>query len=289
VRERWEKILRIFCLVLAGLLVYRVAMVIKHGPLTGLTIPQVPALIDTNAVASAKGTNGPSPSAANKGTNATNIVIAANSGKNGTNGGTNQLVAKAGTNSPASGKPIVATTNLAIAAKPGDTNLSTNMAAANGTNGSALKGTNGVAAAGGKRGTNGPPQVVAGNFPPGFPGGPGMRGGPSQLPELPPLIQGRVNKIIVSEIFAPMMHPMPAELMGVAGNYAFLRSSKGQTGMVKEGDSLGGLKLLEVGINRVLIEEDGEKKELMIFSGFGSETLMPKPKENTNDIARKSP
>ena len=46
--------------------------------------------------------------------------------------------------------------------------------------------------------------------------------------------------------------------------------------MIKAGDDLGGIKLLRVGINRVLVEEGGNKKELTIFSGFGGESLLPK-------------
>jgi len=64
-------------------------------------------------------------------------------------------------------------------------------------------------------------------------------------------------------------------LLGIAGPHAFLRSADGQTGMIKEGEKLGSLKLIRIGNNRVLIEEEGEKKELSIFAGLGSETLMP--------------
>jgi hypothetical protein len=64
---------------------------------------------------------------------------------------------------------------------------------------------------------------------------------------------------------------------------AFLRTANGQTGLVKEGDSLGDLKLLRIGINRVLVEQDGQKKELMIFSGYGGESLLPKQNETSNE------
>ena len=64
--------------------------------------------------------------------------------------------------------------------------------------------------------------------------------------------------------------------VGIAGNVAFLRSPTGQTGLVKEGDELGGLKLIRIGINRVLVEQEGQKKELTLFNGFGSESLLPK-------------
>jgi hypothetical protein len=68
-------------------------------------------------------------------------------------------------------------------------------------------------------------------------------------------------------------------LLGIAGRDAFLRAPNGQTGLLKEGEELGGVKLLRIAHNRVLIEHDGQKKELTMFSGFGSETLIPKEKE----------
>ena len=82
-------------------------------------------------------------------------------------------------------------------------------------------------------------------------------------------------------MFAPVIHPLPMALMGIAGELAFLRSSSGQTGLVKPGDSLGEIKLLRIGINRVLIEVNGQKQELTIFEGYGGESLMPK----SNDTA----
>ena len=69
-------------------------------------------------------------------------------------------------------------------------------------------------------------------------------------------------------------------LLGIAGQHAFLRAPSGQTGLLKEGEELGGVKLLRIGTNRVLIEHEGQQKELSVFSGFGSETLLPKQKEN---------
>ena len=62
------------------------------------------------------------------------------------------------------------------------------------------------------------------------------------MAELPPVIQARIDKIVDSEILGPVNRPMPMGLLGIAGEYAFLRSSSGQTGMVKKGDDLGGLK-----------------------------------------------
>ena len=94
-------------------------------------------------------------------------------------------------------------------------------------------------------------------------------------PELPADIKARVNRIYESEILAQAMHPLPMGLIGIAGDVAFLRSASGQTGLVKEGDTLGDLKLLRIGTNRVLVELAGQKRELMIFEGYGGKSLLP--------------
>jgi hypothetical protein len=111
-------------------------------------------------------------------------------------------------------------------------------------------------------------------------GPPGMPGA-MPAPELPLPIRARVDRITESELLGQVMHPMPMGLLGIAGDVAFLRAANGQTGLVKEGDSLGGLKLLRIGINRVLVEDGGQKKELTIFSGLGGESLLPKPNEDS--------
>ncbi len=117
---------------------------------------------------------------------------------------------------------------------------------------------------------------------------PGQMGG-EKLPDLPPLIQARIDKIVESEILAQLTKPQPAGLLGIAGHGAMLRSSSGQTGYVKEGDELGGLKLLRVGINRVLVAEDGKTNELTIFSGVGGETLLPKQGDTNNETITNDP
>src|ERR1017187_161379 len=117
----------------------------------------------------------------------------------------------------------------------------------------------------------------------------GMNFNPFQPPgksnvELPPAMKSRISKITDSEILGPVMHPVPMGLLGIAGEFAFLRSANGQTGLVKPGDSLDDIKLLRIGINRVLIEQSGQKKELMIFSGYGGDSLLPTntPDENNH-------
>jgi hypothetical protein len=183
-------------------------------------------------------------------------------------------------------------TNVAAAEGEPAKTRATNRVRAAGTNlvvaeDAALKGSNAVAvtnASSGKKKTNSAnaKEVAMAGMGPGFMGMPGM-GGPA--PELPPAIKARVNRIVDSEILGPVMRPMPMALMGIAGNVAFLRTATGQTGLAKEGEDVGGLKLLKIGINRVLVEDNGEKKELTIFSGLGGESLMPKTEpshEHTN-------
>ena len=97
---------------------------------------------------------------------------------------------------------------------------------------------------------------------------------------LPPAISARIDRITQSEVLGPVIRPLPMALLGIAGRDAFLRAPNGQTGLLKEGEELAGVKLLRIGINRVLIEHEGQQKELSVFSGFGSETLLPKQKEN---------
>jgi len=110
-------------------------------------------------------------------------------------------------------------------------------------------------------------------------------GGPAAAMNLPPPIQSRVDRIKESEILGPFIRPLPLALLGIADDDAFLRSPDGQTGLIKEGGEIGGIKLLRIGINRVLIEQDGEKKELTLFDGFGSDSLLPKETDNpTNAI-----
>jgi hypothetical protein len=100
-------------------------------------------------------------------------------------------------------------------------------------------------------------------------------------PPLSPALQTRIDRITQSEIFAPIVRPLPMALLGIAGKDAFVRAPNGQTGLLKEGEELGGLKLLKIGTNRILIEHEQQKKELLLFSGFGSDTLLPKGDKNT--------
>lgn len=94
--------------------------------------------------------------------------------------------------------------------------------------------------------------------------------------DVPPAVQARVDRITQSEILGPVIRPLPMALLGIAGKDAFLRTPSGQTGLLREGEELGGVKLLRIGTNRVLIEHEQQQKELTVFSGLGSETLLRK-------------
>jgi hypothetical protein len=99
--------------------------------------------------------------------------------------------------------------------------------------------------------------------------------------DLPPAVQARVDKIVQSEILGAVVRPLPMALLGIAGKDAFIRGADGQTGLVREGEEFGTLKVLRIGTNRVLVEYEGQKKELILFSGFGSETLLPKEEKQS--------
>jgi len=103
-------------------------------------------------------------------------------------------------------------------------------------------------------------------------------------PDFPAVIQARIDRINQSEMFGAVPRPMPMALLGIAGKDVFLRAPNGQTGLIRQGEELGGVKLLRIGVNRVLIEQDGEQKELMLFSGFGGETLLPKGDKTPREL-----
>jgi hypothetical protein len=299
-RERAEPFLKIACLILAAFVLYRVAGIfLRINPLHGVVVPALPALAAStnNPPGGVRGTNPVvSISAIVKGTNIQHSAetnIAASAKITGTNLISPPVPIAAGTNPVVEAPLVKMETNVAShpQMKIGETNVASATTNAQiGTNilvAPAMVGTN----------ISRPPRpaMTAANFipPPGMAGmgmavmglnpfaPPGRR-----VDDLPPAIQARVSRIVDSEILGPVMHPLPMALLGIAGDVAFLRTATGQTGLVKEGDALGEIKLVKIGINRVLIEQDGQRKELMIFSGYGGESLLPKqtgtPDENNH-------
>ncbi len=237
------------------------------------------------------------PLAAGKGTN---LIAQIETRMVGTNVTTN-VVASSATNVLATGPPTVEQTNQTVLpANNSATNATTNAPAqsaakSGGTNSATVTlvstngGTNLVHSALATDTNTSPSSPSKGKIAsaPLMPGMPGMDFNPFGPPgkhggDLPPAVQSRISRITDSEILGPVMHPMPMALLGIAGECAFLRSASGQTGLVKPGDSLDDIKLLRIGINRVLIEQDGQKKELMIFSGYGGESLLLNDSTNEN-------
>jgi hypothetical protein len=197
-----------------------------------------------------------------------------------TNSAPTNVLAKTGTNTA-----LLSGSNGIAGGAPGAGNLPAGMPATMAVNSAVVKlDTNSPAhQAAGTNKTKGLPQEMAqarmsgGQFP---------MGG-AKPAELPPGIQARVDRITDSEILGPVIRPLPMALLGIGGNTAFLRAPSGQTGLVKEGEEVGGIKLLRIGINRVLIEQDGQKKELTMFSGYGGESLLPKSPDTTNETTNR--
>jgi hypothetical protein len=314
--ERPLQILKAVCLLLGVLLVVRLAPIAKRAnPLAHSTIPAVPVLEEESAPASNTSTNHSvahttnQESASLSHTNlplvGTNLATT-NKAQEQTNGAVAQHDKTAGgTNVLAEAEAPTGKTNAAVAESGGQTNQAERIVSGSpqtnshhaeliaATNETAVAGTN---KAGQGNGTNSPAiknamnrSIVAAGIPPGvpFPGGlpPGM--GAKKAAPLSVPLQARIDRIIESELLGQVIHPLPMLLMGIAGDVAFLRAPNGQTGLVKPGDSLGDLKLIRIGTNRVLVQADGTEQELMIFSGLGGESLIPKPQGSTNEHTAK--
>jgi hypothetical protein len=299
-RERAEQILKILCAVLGLALAVQLGKLAIHSnALAGVTIPDLPSLpADTNVIAAV--VNRPAKPDTNivskikdLKTNATPALTDTNAVSkqkpkvsDTSNSAPSPVVmasAPAATSAPPTNSITLAPTNVpptnAIASNATNANPATNKLEAS-TNAIAAESanTNSISTPGKKRPKRG------GDLPPGML----MAGGAGgKAPKLTPEIQARVDRITESEIFGPVMHPMPMALLGIAGNSAFLRAPSGQTGLVKEGEDLGEIKLLRIGVNRVLVEQNGEKKELMIFAGLGGESLLPKPNESSDETTNR--
>jgi len=105
--------------------------------------------------------------------------------------------------------------------------------------------------------------------------GPGAAPPAGELPD-------KYKRIASSGIFG--LEPtkqVPLALIGLAGAYAIITAPNGQTDLVPEGGELGGVKVLKISTNRALVEYQGKKQELTIFSGLGSESLLPSGKEKS--------
>ena len=299
--ERSEVVFKILCAGLGALVLWQAVRAIQRSdPLAGASIPALPSLpASTNVqAAAAKGTNAVAQArtgSKSEGRRSKVEVKGTNAVAQGTNASAPPAAPLDTRHSPlpaaVQGTNAVARdTNAVAPLAPLDTRHSTLPAPAQGTNASApplapldtrpstlpapAQGTNAAVPPAAGKARTGPaarPETAPGMMNAGpFPGKPG------QGPPLPPAVQRRLDRIIESEILAPVIHPQPVALLGIVGRDAFLQAPNGQSGLIKEGEELGGVKLLRLGINRALIEEAGEKKELTLFSGLGSESLLSK-------------
>jgi hypothetical protein len=282
--ERSEFALKIACGLVLALVVYRLGLFIVHiNPLYHVTIPALPELTSTSATSGANtnansagpavkaGSNmvlqpdGKATNVTSKATNlvarSSNLVQRADSGAaRGTNNvpRSTNLVAQATNSAALATNALVQTTNSSGA--------STNRMSGPGSGQASQLARMGMPIGLGIPGM--PPGGMPG-MPPG-----GLPGTAKPGPELPLEIQSRIDRVVDSEILAPVMRPLPMALLGIAGSDVFLRAPNGQTGLIKEGEELGGIKLVRIGMNRVLVEQQGEQKELTIFAGLGGETLL---------------
>ena len=293
--ERAEIALKIACLAFGALLLFQLlGMVTCKDPLANVNLAALSALAaNTNAPTNGKGTNAPlrsqpetnsapPQSAARTQTNSDPAQASANSqtksaqqqvsATNSTNNVVAQPAEKISTNSVAKPGAEKSKTNASPSAETPE--IPTASVSEHGSSDPPRASTNRSAASREIRASTKPPSMPTPSM---ARMGPGM--GAGAAPELPPAIRARVDRIYQSEIFGPIIRPQPVALIGIAGKDVFLRAPSGQTGLVREGEELGGIKLIRIGTNRVLVEEDGQKKELTLFSGFGGETLLPTGKE----------
>lgn len=301
-RNRLDNVLKILCVGLAALLAVQcVRAVIRGNPLSKVRIPQVPSLAsDTNAPTPAGGANtalstSPSPgsqrpvtrgASTNSASGAeltTNSIGPASINTPIATGSTNLTASDAPSGKNALMRPVEGTdsTNQIALAAAGSTQTNSN----NGSNTTAqLPVPPGQTPGSASQTVARTSSVIPG------PVTAAMRSqvaGGGNVPALSDAMKARVDRIYESEILGQVMRPMPMGLLGIAGNFAMLRSDSGQTGLVKEGDALGDLKLLKIGINRVLVEKGTNRTELMIFNGYGGESLLSQTNATHDETTKK--
>ena len=259
--DRFERPLKILCLAMTALLAWQLGSLMLTGdPLANLKIPALPALPGA--------TNEPAKPA-RKDTNAATANKTGTNAADGTNGANR-------TDAPSATNAMAKSSNAPAAGDPGQTNAGPGPSSGASRRSGPAEAMPGLPPGMTPEMMAGmPPEIMAQMMAGGMPGG--RRGGAVKKMDLPPEVQSRVDRIIDSEILGPVIRPMPMALIGIAEEEAFIRATNGQTGPVKVGGQIGGIKLLRIGVNRVLVEQDGEKKELTLFNGVGGESLMPKP------------
>jgi hypothetical protein len=246
-RKSPEQILRIICLALGALLFLRfVWVILTANPLARVVVPELPTLPNESSVSNSPPTTTAMMNSAKHGRPDQPVGKKDLPATMTNSAGPRAVAKKADPNAHA--VPARAMTN---ANAPGD------LSGTNDRPGHAHRGRHGQLP--GAIGFSGPKATVA------------------------PAVQASIDRITDSEILGPVVRPLPMALLGIAGQMAFLRTPNGVTGLVKEGDEVGGIKLLRIGINRVLIEENGQQKELSIFGGIGGESLIKTSVQSSNE------
>lgn len=285
--NRFHQVFKLICLGFAALIALQLGRLAAwRNPLADVVIPKVAEAVSTNAPTQLAGANSAATNAVSTNRSGTQVATtnaladnaattnAAPVGRGSTNAvaslnapphasGTNATVTNlaaataatnAVTNKVATG-PVAATnpgSNNAVASLAETRQKAMEMAKLNAASGGATRLPGGMSMPSGRRG----------------PGMPNL--------SVPPFAQGRIDRIIQSEILGAVMRPPPMALLGIAGKDILFRDPNGQTGLLRVGEEMGGVKLLQIRPNRILIEQAGEKKELTIFEGIGSETLLSK-------------
>lgn len=278
--DRIERALRILSYGLAAVVLIQVVLLMtRRNPLAGLRVPQTPRWVEPgDRQASNAPASGPSrPPASAPGPTAPLQESKTATGTPSAAGASNASPSTVGMSTNGVGTSVASQTNAP--GQPSTNRPGTQPSSAPGT----VVGITNATAPGATNPTMGPPPApgaVAGARPLGvggpLPGGPGGSGRRSLRPPPPfaSVIQARIDRVTSSEMLAPVVRPPPMALMGIAGHHAFIRTPSGQTSMLREGGESDGIRLIRLGTNRVLIEQAGEKKELIIFNGLGSASLL---------------
>jgi hypothetical protein len=98
---------------------------------------------------------------------------------------------------------------------------------------------------------------------------------PPAAPPLPPEYAAIEASGILGK--TPEPKPPPPALIGLAGAKALIQAPTGRWDFAAEGEAVDGVKVLRIGVNRVLVEYEGKTQELTIFSGLGGSSLLPPP------------
>ncbi len=80
--------------------------------------------------------------------------------------------------------------------------------------------------------------------------------------------QNEIQTIQASQILGRLPQPQPIMLLGIAGQYAFLQTPYGASGLAAQGEEIGGVKVLQIGTNQITIQHNSETQNLVLFPGL---------------------